>query len=119
MAIPTHQAFTRSCIDGAWLTGLLWPHRDLLDSQRLHLKIAKCMQAAKAMINEEALGSINLQAATAGSIASLLTVSLINPSPTLARFKGENERMWAQSIQADINNGAPAKAICINASSSA
>ena len=75
------------------------------------------MQAAEEMINEEVLGSMNLQAATAGSIASLLTVSLINPSPTLARFKGENEAMWAQSIQADINHGAPAETICINASS--
>ena len=75
------------------------------------------MQAAKAMINEEVLGSMNLQAATAGSIASLLTVSLINPSPTLARFKGENEPMWAQSIHADFNHAAPAEPLCINASS--
>lgn len=77
------------------------------------------MQSAQAMIKAGFSKPMNLQAAAAGSLASLLTVSLANPAPMLARFNGENERTWAQSIEADINNGAPAKAICINASSSA
>lgn len=71
------------------------------------------------MIKADVSGSMNLQAAAAGSVASLLTVSLVSPTAMLARFDGENERMWAKSIEANIDNGAPASVICINASSSA
>ena len=56
---------------------------------------------------------MNLQAAAAGSFASLLTVSLLNSTPMLARFDGEEERMWAQFIAADLHHGAPAQAMCM------
>ncbi|WP_038023291.1 hypothetical protein [Synechococcus sp. RS9916] len=59
---------------------------------------------------------MNLQAAAAGAFASLLTVSLLNSTPMLARFDGEEERMWAQFIAADLHHGAPAQAMCMNAS---
>lgn len=57
--------------------------------------------------------------AITGSIALLLAASLIQPPSAEARFQGVNEKKWAKSIEADINNGAPADAICINASNSA
>ena len=58
-------------------------------------------------------------AAVTGSIALLVATSLIQPPSAEAQFKGNNEKTWYRSIQADINNGARARAICISAESSA
>ena len=58
-------------------------------------------------------------AAITGSIALLVATSFIQPPSAEARFKGTNEKTWYRSIQADIKNGAPARTICINASSPA
>ena len=58
-------------------------------------------------------------AALTGSIALLVATSLLEPPSAEARFKGNNEKTWYRSIQADINNGARARAICISAQSSA
>ena len=58
-------------------------------------------------------------AAVTRSIALLVATFLIQPQSAEARFKGNNEKTWYRSIQADINNGARAEAICISAQSSA
>ena len=42
-----------------------------------------------------------------------------SPNVVKAQYQGENERVWAASLQADIRNGAPADDICRNASNSA
>ena len=56
-------------------------------------------------------GLISLATACLGVVFSSNTVK--------AQYQGENERVWAASLQTDINNGAPADDICRNASSSA
>ena len=56
-------------------------------------------------------GLISLVTACLGVVFSSNTVK--------AQYQGENERVWAASLQTDINNGAPADDICRNASSSA
>ena len=77
------------------------------------------MQGAQAMINAGVEGPMNLQAAAAGSVASLLTVSLLNSTPMPAGLDGEEMRLRAQFIETDIHHGVPAQAISKTASTSA
>ena len=53
------------------------------------------------------------------SIAAAFLNITFSPNDVKAQYQGENERVWAASLQADIRNGAPADDICRNASSSA
>ena len=53
------------------------------------------------------------------SIAAAFLNITFSPNDVKAQYQGENERVWAASLQADIRNGAPAEDICRNASSSA
>jgi len=66
------------------------------------------MQGAQEMINASVEGPMNLQTAAAGSVASLLTVSLLNSTPIPAGLDGEEMRLRAQFIEPDIHHGAPA-----------
>lgn len=77
------------------------------------------MQGAQAMINAGVEGPMNLQAAAAGSVASLLTVSLLNSTPMPAGLDGEEMRLRAQFIETDLQHGVPAQAISKTASTSA
>ena len=77
------------------------------------------MQGAQAMINAGVEGPMNLQAAAAGSVASLLTVSLLNSTPMPAGLDGEEKRLLAQFIETDIHHRVSAQAICKTASASA
>ena len=77
------------------------------------------MQGAQAMSNAGAEGPMNLQAAAAGSVASLLTVSLLNSTPMPAGLDGEEKRLLAQFIETDIHHRVSAQAICKTASASA
>lgn len=71
------------------------------------------------MINAGVEGPMNLQAAAAGSVASLLTVSLLNSTPMPAGLDGEEMRLRAQFIETDLQHGVPALAISKTASTSA
>ena len=71
------------------------------------------------MINAGVEGPMNLQAAAAGSVASLLTVSLLNSTPMPAGLDGEEMRLRAQFIETDIHHRASAQTICKTASASA
>ena len=71
------------------------------------------------MINAGVEGPMNLQAAAAGSVASLLTVSLLNSTPMPAGLDGDEKRLWAQFIETDIHQRASAQTICKTASTSA
>ena len=71
------------------------------------------------MSNAGAEGPMNLQAAAAGSVASLLTVSLLNSTPMPAGLDGEEKRLLAQFIETDIHHRVSAQAICKTASASA
>ena len=62
---------------------------------------------------------MNLQAAAAGSVGSLLTVSLLSSTPIVAQFDGDEERMRPQFIESDIHHCAPTQAIYMIASASA
>ena len=53
------------------------------------------------------------------SIAAAFLNITFSPNVVKAQYQGENERVWAAFLQADINNGAPADDICRNAPSSA
>ena len=77
------------------------------------------MQGAQAMINAGVEGPMNLQAAAAGSVASLLTVSLLNSTPMPAGLDGEEMRLRAQFIKTDLQHDVLAQAISKTASTSA
>ena len=53
------------------------------------------------------------------SIAAACLNIAFSSNDVKAQYQGENERVWAASLQADISNGAAADDICRNASSSA
>jgi len=71
------------------------------------------------MINAGVEGPMNLQAAAAGSVASLLTVSLLNSTPMPAGLDGEEMRLRAQFIKTDLQHDVLAQAISKTASTSA
>jgi hypothetical protein len=49
----------------------------------------------------------------------LFTALCWAPPSAQAQWQGVNEKKWGESIQSDIRNGASAKTICTNSSSSA